>query len=288
MELRICTTSPDDAAYGPLFALYEQAMKASARREDVVLDFSTCTFLHQNAVAFLGGLIRTLQRAGCGVSARLGTLSPRVKANLNRNGFLYRLGLSDAPIPIGNSIPFREDQNANSVMQYLRNDWLGRGWVNVSNAVQDVIATAVWEIYGNAFEHGASPVGVFSCGQRYPQRHEIALTVVDFGAGIPGTVRGVPTLESISDPDAIEWALMPGTTSKPGNRGVGLNILAEFIRLNRGRVEIASHRGIVKVAAGRLLKKSSQHYFRGTLLNITLKQDENRYVLSSEIDEPLF
>ncbi|HEY5257325.1 MAG TPA: hypothetical protein VIJ12_03010 [Candidatus Baltobacteraceae bacterium] len=288
VRLGIATTSSDDGAFAALFALYAQAVEATRLREDVILDFEHCIFLHQNAVAFLGGLIRTVQRAGCKVYIDEASLNRRVRANLGRNGFLHTLGLSHEPTPKGNSIPFREDHDARNVMEYLRSDWLGRGWVNVSTAVQDAIAAAVWELYGNAFEHGSSEVGVFSCGQRYPQREEIALTIVDFGPGIPGTVRSVSSLADYEDDDAIEWAVLPGTTSKPGNRGMGLNLLLEFLRLNKGRVDILSHSGIVKIAGGRLLKRRSNHHFRGTVLNVMLKQDEKRYVFANEVDEPLF
>lgn len=285
LELKVGTVGPAADPYDALFALYQRAQTALQNVQDVVFDFDDCSFLHHNEVAFLGGVIRLLQVAGCQVWVK--SLAPRVRANLSRNGFLSKLGLTDKPMPLGNAIPFRQDHAAAGVMRYLRDDWLGRGWVNVSAAVQDAIATNVWEIYGNAFEHGTSPTGVFSCGQHYPQRQEIALTVVDFGVGIPGSVRSVPAFTEMEDEEAIAWALLPGTTSKQGNRGLGLNLLSEFTRLNRGRVDILSHRGFVKIGSGRILRLRSQHHFRGTLLNIMLKEDERRYVFAGEIDQPL-
>ena len=172
-------------------------------------------------------------------------------------------------------------------MDYLRADWLGRGWVNASEGVQNAIIASVWELYANAFEHGASEIGVFTCGQRYPQLHEIALTLVDFGPGIPGTVRTVPGQASYNDEDAIAWALQQGTTSKPGNRGVGLSLFWEFIRLNGGRVDILSHSGIVTIDGNQAFKQRAGHNFEGTLLNVVLKQDETRYVFANEIANPL-
>jgi hypothetical protein len=44
-------------------------MAAAERDNAIELDFTGCIFLHQHAVAFLGGLIRTLQRRGCTVGA---------------------------------------------------------------------------------------------------------------------------------------------------------------------------------------------------------------------------
>lgn len=281
--LHVCTTERNDETYDRLFALYEEAVHAMEHDHQVVLRFDNCTFLHQNAVAFLGGVIRMLQLNGCDVFLNRKTLRDDVRRNLMRNGFLGTLGLEASTPFTGNTIPFREDRNdQGDIIRYLREDWLGRGWVNVSDRVMDAIVSAVLEIYSNALEHGNSAVGVFTCGQRYPTLKEIALTVVDFGMGIPTTVRTVGGQASVSDNEAIAWALLRGNTSKPGNRGMGLDILREFVRVNRGRLDILSHRGHLKVAAGRQLPVDRNHFFQGTLLNITLKQDETRYHFANE------
>jgi hypothetical protein len=44
-----------------LFSLYQQAIECG---EDLILDFSRCNFLRHNAVAFIGGLVRTIQCEG--------------------------------------------------------------------------------------------------------------------------------------------------------------------------------------------------------------------------------
>jgi hypothetical protein len=40
------------------------------------------------------------------------------------------------------------------------------------------IVGKVWEIYENAFEYADSPLGVFTCGQHFPTRRELTLTVL--------------------------------------------------------------------------------------------------------------
>jgi anti-sigma regulatory factor (Ser/Thr protein kinase) len=284
LVLGVKTTSRGVTAYDKLFALHEGTLAAIEKGEDVVFDFSECGFFHQHGVAFLAGLTRLLQAAGRTVYVK--GLKGDVRKNLGKNGFLHKL-LGENPVSVGNAIPFRQDNNADGLMAYLREDWLGRGWVHVSNKVQDAIATAVWEIYSNAFEHGASSVGVFTCGQHYPQMHVISLTVVDFGAGIPGTVRTVRGMEALSDENAIIWALQPGTTSKQGNRGVGLNLFWDFVKLNGGSVDLLSHHGIVRIAGGKIEAKRSKRRCPGTLLNITLKTDERLYVFADEITDSI-
>src|ERR1700736_5442901 len=162
--IRIPTSHNDPRTYEVFFKLYNDVMIAAAYGEDIELDFTGCIFLHQHAVAFLGGLIRAVQECGSNVSARLGTINTTVHENLKKNGFMRAMGLQR--VAGGrNAIPFRQDavRDDASYIAYLRESWLGRGWVNVTDRVADAIANAVWETYTNAFEHGHSSIGVFSC-----------------------------------------------------------------------------------------------------------------------------
>jgi hypothetical protein len=75
------------------------------------------------------------------------------------------------------------------LIHYLKMKWIGRGWVQVSPLLRDVIVGTVWEVYANAFEHSQSEIGVLSCGQHYPKLDLLKLTVLDFSVGIPFNVR---------------------------------------------------------------------------------------------------
>jgi len=285
VSLRVPTSNHDPRTYERFFKLYADAMAAADRDSAIELDFTGCIFLHQHAVAFLGGLIRTLQDRGCTIGARLKSINPTVQQNLKKNGFMKAMGLQQ--VAGGrNTIPFREDaaRDDTSYLGYLRDAWLGRGWVNVTDRVADAIANAVWETYTNAFEHGQSKVGVFSCGQFYPTNKEIALAFVDFGMGIPSSVRTVTEASGLGDGEAIDWAFARGNTSKPGNRGVGLDILRSFVELNRGYMDVVSHRGHLRISETGAQTLIRNHGFPGTVFNITFKADERRYGFKSEID----
>lgn len=283
--VQVGTTFDSPSTYDRLFEAYDEAISAIRDDKVLVLDFDGCTFLHQTAVAFLGGLIREVQRYDCLVQVRLGTLLPAVRSNLRKNGFLQAFGF-ETRAGGNNTIPFRQDvvKRDDALVRYVQEEWLGRGWVDVSDRVKNAIATAVWEIYSNAFEHGASETGVFSCGQFYPNKREIALCIVDFGVGIPASVRTVAQAAHLDDAGAIDWAVARGNTSKPGNRGVGLDILREFIQINKGRMDMLSHRGHVNVTSRGQMRSVRNHHFPGTIVNITLKADEQRYVFQDELD----
>ena len=187
MTVQVPTINDRQSDFDTLFRLWAEVNDDEL---EVTFDFSRCGFLRQNAVAFLGGLARLIAHR-CGTFRfDWQSLDPAVAGNLAKNCFRDMFG-DPSPIGTGHAIPYREDKEADktALMAYLKQLWLGQGWVNISPALRDAIVGRVWEIYANAFEHGRSAIGVFSCGQHYPKRKELDLAVVDFGVGIPSNVR---------------------------------------------------------------------------------------------------
>lgn len=287
LKLDVYTLNEEEWSYQQLFRLWREA---NGDGLDVQFDFTGCGFLRQNAVAFLGGLARLIEYRGGRVSFAWDTLGDAVKANLCQNGFMSTFGGQLGPWR-GNSIPFREDkqQNPHGFVEYLSELWLGRGWVNISPLLRDAIAGRVAEIYLNAFEHSQSPVGVLACGQHFPRNKRLNLTIVDFGVGIPSNVRlfqaGKIQPENLPASKCMEWAFQPGTSTRPGGRGIGLDLLHNFVQKNGGRLEMFSHEGYVSINDGNISFTERNEFFEGTLVNISLKCDDSFYCLASEINE---
>ncbi len=274
--------------------LFQIWLEANQEQSGMILDFSRCYFLRQNAVAFIGGLIRSLQSQGKTVKIKWDTLHNKIATNLQQNGFMHVFNNDRKPWD-GNSIPYREDltQNKDCLVDYLKEKWLGKGWINVSQNLQKLIVSKVYEIYANAFEHGQSNIGVFSCGQYYPNLRELKLTVVDFGVGIPYHVRSFQNNPYLSADEALKWAFQPGTTTRLGEitGGIGLDFLKQFVNVNQGKLEIFSHNGYAIIDECNESYQVRQTFFEGTLVNITLKCDESYYYLecNSDLDDqPLF
>jgi hypothetical protein len=291
MRLTVPTINDQPTDFDKLFDLWA---KAEDPGEDVELDFSGCRFLRQNAVCFLGGAIRHIVGAGHSVDIGWPSMREEILANLTQSGFAAAFG-RPTPSWAGNSIPYREDweMDPDGIVDYLGRQWLGRGWVSVSAPLLAAIVGKVWEIYENAFSHSESNA-VFSCGQHYPTLKLLKLTVADFGVGIPGNVRrfysasgrqGRPAAK-----DCLRWAFTAGTTTTPGagSRGIGLELLKEFIRVNNGVLQVFSHGGYAAIRSSETyLDRGS--FFPGTVVNITLRCDESLYRLASEVDaEPIF
>ncbi|MEQ8385923.1 MAG: ATP-binding protein [Coleofasciculus sp. A1-SPW-01] len=285
LVLQVLTINDELKDFELLFQLWQQVNQTDL---EVVFDFSGCSFLRQNAVAFLGGLARLIESQGRKVSFKWDTLDNRIRINLQQNGFMHIFGEGVKPWE-GNSIPYREDRELDKtgLGDYLSEQWLGRGWVHIDQLLKNHIVSTVWEIYANAFEHGQTNIGVFSCGQHYPTLGELKLTVVDFGVGIPRNVRDFLNQTDLSADETLKWAFEPGTTTKHGiARGIGLDSLKQFVRVNEGKLEIFSHNGYVIIDKTQETYQSSQTFFEGTLVNITLKCDESYYSLDSLNSEP--
>lgn len=273
--------------FNTLFALWRELNEVDL---SIRLDFSRCDFLRQNAVAFLGGLIRLVEKRGGHVKIDQDTLKYTVQNNLKKNNFLTIFGGKTVENQ-GNTISFRQDLlfDKKKMMEYLKKQWLGKGWVHISDELTDLIAGKVAEIYLNSFEHSDSDIGVFSCGQHYPKLNQLILSVVDFGKGIPANVKHYLGLSNVKASKTLKWAFQSGNTTKSEKvgRGLGLGILKDFVQINNGSLEVFSHGGYVQINKKNEIYEEWPSFFGGTLINIKLNCDESYYVLSGET-EPKF
>ncbi|WP_081077551.1 ATP-binding protein [Burkholderia cepacia] len=273
--------------YYKLFAIWRQAVQSP---HGAVFDFSQCGDLRPNAVAFLGGIARLCEHHGKRIAFDWSTLRVQVLFTLCQNGFAERFGQGIRPW-IGHSIPYREDRTSaqNSVADYLTDQWLGKGWLNVSELLRDAIVGKVLEIYANSFEHAQSPIGVFSCGQHFDSENELILSVVDFGTGIPSKVRHFlkldPRMPGIPSSAILQWAFKQGNSTAAGvvPRGLGLDLLREFVTLNNGSLEVYSEDSYA------LIDKNGDQFvdlpskFNGTAVTIKLICDARIYRFANEV-----
>jgi hypothetical protein len=281
VRLNIPTLNASAACYDKLCRLWQQVPTDG---RDLVLDFSDCEFLRQNAVVVLGGMIRRTRLAGGRVIVDWENANARVRRNLERNGLRSYISGGAWATP-GNEVRFRADQALvkEDLLHYLNGDWLGKGWVHVSDPLRAELVSTVLEVYANAFEHGTSSLGVFSCGQHYPRVDELHLAVADFGTGIPTRVRTFLGDPSLPGEKALEWALQPGNTTVEGEgRGIGLDFLREFIQVNDGQLELYSDSAYAAITKEDVCFAPRGLKFPGTLVNIRFTCDEASYHLASE------
>ncbi|WP_313707507.1 ATP-binding protein [Planktothrix agardhii] len=253
---------------------------------ELIIDFHYCGFLGHIGATFLGGIVRLFEYRGGNVKFRWNTLIEKIRVNLAQNGFLYDFSHYQKPWD-GNSVPYRRDikHDPIAIADYLGYKWLGKGWVNISPGLQNLIAGKVVEIYFNAFEHSQSPIGVFSCGQHYTTSGTVQLTVVDFGIGISNSVRTLPENAAMTSIEALKWAFEPGNSTKQQGirQGEGLHILQEFVQKNHGNLMIFSNDSYVNIGDNGVRYENICTNFSGTLVNIAFRCDEKYYCLASEV-----
>ena len=268
------------------FTLFKIFQQIRGINNNVRLDFSKCNYLRPNAVAFLGGLTRWMEFHGKITSFAWPTSKNKLMQQLKQNGFL-RLFNPDINEIGEHAIPYREDikPDSTSIMNYLTYSWIGKGWIKVSIKLRDAIAGYIWEIYTNSFEHSKTPIGVFSCGQHYEKDNSIVLAVIDFGKGIPVTVKEfLNSNTTINDNYYLEKAFAPGFTTRTGMPGgLGLDILKQFIQLNKGKLEIYSNYAYSIIDENGQNFLTNKYGFSGTIIYITLRCDESRYQFIDEI-----
>ena len=121
--IRVPTINDEMSDFDTLFEMWEGAQNDMTHVE---FDFSRCGFLRQNAVAFLGGLIRSIESVGGRTELKWETLRPRIRQLLEHNGFIQHFR-PDGRSPSGHprsasSVPYREDisEDRDGIMGYLK------------------------------------------------------------------------------------------------------------------------------------------------------------------------
>lgn len=289
LVLRVPTLNDRLKDFEVLYRIYSECQRWNGL---VLFDFTGCEFIRPNAATFLCGLIFWREATRKQSLIQWATIKRKVMTTLLENGFrsLFEspqkvmLGRRVLDGTVRNAIPIRHFSAASpedEVVEYLVRDWLGRGWVNLSKDLAGEIIGNVWEILANSFEHSESPVGLFICGQHYPTRHELALSVADFGVGIPGKVRRYLNEPRKSAQDAFRWALTRGNTTRQGRPGgLGLDMLKEFISVNDGEMAVYSRDGYFRWFGENDEYGEMPSDFRGTMINLTLKCDNRYYDLA--------
>jgi hypothetical protein len=155
----------------------------------------------------------------------------------------------------------------------------------MTQKLQKKFRESIHEVFSNAVLHSQTKLGIFSCGQYFPGDHRLDFSIADLGIGMAENVSR--TLgKSISDVDAICWAVEPGNTTKTGTipGGLGLKLLREFISLNHGRIEIVSRCGYWLQNGTEISTRILNTPFPGTVVNIEINTaDQASYCLASEI-----
>jgi signal transduction histidine kinase len=146
------------------------------------------------------------------------------------------------------------------------------------------ITESIFELYENARTHGKCKF-IHVCGQYFPNKEHkpMHITIVDRGISIRKNVRDFLGAKSLSGKEAIKWAMQYGNTTKIGTSGgLGLDIIFEFVKLNKGKIQIISSNGYWEYNNEVITSESFENSFVGTIANIKFNLDDSSYYYLKE------
>lgn len=240
------------------------------------LSFVSVKWFDANMAAALGAVLAGIRDRYNAVS--IVDLPWSLQSILERNGFLSGFG-HVLPSEWGDTvIPYArfKTSEANRFYDYLEEYLPSRGLPEMTSAFALRFQQSLGEIFINAQTHSQSKLGVFVCGQFFPTKQKLHITIADAGITIPGNVslrfnRKVPPIV------ALRWALEEGHTTKQGTPGgVGLRLLRQFVALNGGRLQIASSRAFWKFDAVNEEFVQLSEQFPGTVVTLEVNTADTK------------
>ena len=250
------------------------------------LNMSRVSFFDANMAAPLGAILA--QVADKFNLVEIVDVPDKVEQELRKNRFLTNYWYESLDDADHTTMPFRRMRlsDEGEFEEYIHRQLSGRGIPRMSEGASRVFKKKGFEVYQNAIVHSESELGVFVCGQFFPQQHRLDFTIADVGIGIRETVRRYFNDTRISSLPALKWALKPLNTTKRGPHpgGLGLEFLQKFAGLNEGKIQIASRFGFYELNCDKETFAKMEADFPGTAVTIGINTaDEGVYFLKSEI-----
>jgi hypothetical protein len=217
----------------------------------------------------------------------LSNIPRNIATILSKNGFLSHYGREKRQDTYGTTIEYKrfEPRDDRYFAAYVEENLVGKGIPKMSQGLRKKFVESIFEIFSNAIIHSRTEMGIFSCGQYFPNRNRLDFSVADLGIGIRQNVEE-HTSQNLTAEQAINWAMEGRNTTKVGRipGGLGLKLLREFITMNKGKIQIVSDKGYWQLSGGKTSTKTFTEPFPGTTVNIEINtSDTSSYCLSSEI-----
>lgn len=257
---------------------------------DVVVNVQRLAWFDANLLTAIGVILAHARSKGKRIHI-LGEPKEEIKTLMRLNLFiatefgLNSLDKTDALLSAYRSksyLPycrFELDETRDFMNKYAR-AFVKQGFIPFVDArVQDKVIECLMELFDNARNHSESFHGVFVCGQFFPYKHLLRLTIADAGVGFSGCLKNKLS-KSLSGKEAIEWAMMPNAHSArktqygsiPG--GNGLQVLQEFVENNGGSISVLSENGLWYKNTHVVVSKNLETKFPGTV--VTFEVDTSR------------
>ncbi|WP_407538852.1 hypothetical protein Q0M94_11800 [Deinococcus radiomollis] len=268
-------TTPE--GFGKIAELYRDVIlyRVKGGKEDAIIDLSGLSWIDANMCAPLGGsIIRLIKETE---SIKLAQpFRSSVKDILMRNGFIPHLLKIQKVVDVHKTTVefkmFSADTNGERTFAgHAYNIFDDRDTFRTTQNLKRALIRNTLEIFNNSVTHSQSSLGIFACGQFYPRKHRMKLTISDVGSGILPVVSRYLKRFDMSAVDAISWAVQKGNTTKtsmPG--GLGLGLLFEFVTANGGAMQIVSNNGLWQLDKGIISHTEISGPLPGTSVSLSI------------------
>jgi anti-anti-sigma regulatory factor len=254
------------------------------------IDMSHVSWMDANMCAPFGAILERLKEESRTIT--FWNMRAELRDILRRNNFLRTREFTGAPTmrTQGTTIDYQrfDPNDVAAFKEYVAQYLVGKGIPDMTAALQRKFRESIAEIFENAMEHSDTQLGVFACGQYYPRKERLDFSVADRGIGMRGRILKSTGLD-LPDERAINWTMEGGNTTrhpregKPG--GLGLKFVREFVRLNKGSIQIVSCSGYWRFQGGPPELRRLAAPFPGTIVNIEINAaDTQTYCLRSEVN----
>lgn len=253
--------------------------------DDVEIDMSATSWFDADMCAAFGAILYRLSENLNTI--QLVSVCPSVEKILSKNGFLSHYGREKIPDRWGTTIPYQrfDVKDDRYFADYIENELVHRAEMPVmSRGLLKKFRESIFEIFSNAVLHSRTELGIFSCGQFFPNRQRLDFSVADLGIGMRRNIQDNADL-ILSAEDAIRWSTEGRNTTKRGPvpGGLGLKLLQEFIDLNGGCIQIVSDAGYWRRENEETFAAPIKYPFPGTVVTVEINTaDTHSYKLASE------
>lgn len=264
----------------------EQVMPENEDTYEV--DMSSLTWMDANMCASLGAILYKKQSQGAKISL---TVSEKMKPIMLKNHFLLQFGRNFVSDEHGTAIQYQQFDNVGDMSEQYQK-YVSRYFRKKNRSITDNIhpnvlksfRQSLFEIFKNAVEHSDTRHGVFVCGQFFPEKRRLNFSIADLGIGIRGNIYR-KLGKKLSSTGAIHWATSGKTTRRDRPGGVGLEMIRDFVKRNRGALIIVSDAGYWEFSQGYPVSRELPIPFPGTVVNIEINtSNQNIDYVDTEID----
>ena len=253
--------------------------------DDIYIDMNATTWFDADMCAAFGAILYRMSENLNTI--RLINICSPVEQILSKNGFLSHYGREKIPDRWGTTIPYQrfDAKDDRYFADYIEHELIHRAEMPVmSIGLLKKFRESIFEIFSNAVLHSNSELGIFSCGQFFPNRQRLDFSVADLGIGMRQNIQDNVGLV-LSAEDAIRWSTEGRNTTKRGPvpGGLGLKLLQEFIDLNDGGIQIISDAGYWRRKNKETFTAPLNCPFPGTVVTVEINTaDTHSYKLASE------